>query len=1396
MRLIFKALFTLSITSAFANKIPLVNPSNDPSSHFGAEVRTLANGNVVVSDPTLTVGGMAKAGAVYLFNGQSGALISTLTGTASNEAVGGGGIGVLTNGNFVVFSNYTPVDASHGGFSATFVNGTTGLNGVVSAANSLIQTPFVGGVAPVPCLTGQPALPSGTCRAILANVVTINPGSSPLNAAGSARSLGLPPLTNEAFTFIPLPTGNYLVLNVASNAVTFGNGITGVSGAVSASNSLIGSTDDVLGASQGLLTPMSVLSGVTVNADGSYTVLTDSTSKRTIGTRTGGVVGSVPTAQSFDAALELSSGNWVARNGTSFLLLDGTTLATISTLTGNANSSMVALSNGNFVLVDSTFGGGAGAVTFVNGTTGLSGAVAVSNSLTGGAATDAVGSGGVVPLSNGNFVVLSPAFGGGVGAATLVNGATGLSNTTVSALNSLVGGAATDSIGSGSVTALANGNYVVKSPAFGGGVRAITFGNGTVNRTGTVSAANSLVGSAAADQLGSGGITSLTNGGYVVYSPHFSSDLGAVTFGNGSTGVSGTLAASNSLVGAVAADAIGSGGIVALTNGNYVVSSPSFGGNLGAVTFGDGTIGVTGALAAANSLVGSTAGDRIGEGVSTDSIENFTAPLSTVNALKTISFNGVVPLASGAYVVMSPNFNTRRGAATFCSTGAGTRGVVSASNSLVGSVPGEHVAGGGVKALPNGYVVLSPFWSDYRGAATFGNNVSGATGAISASNSLVGAAPGDLVGFTGWNFLSGVPGFPALTSAAIYQTLFATGGGSSNPLGDLTPLGIPSTLAQLPAQITVLNTGDYVVMSPWFNGELGAATLGSGTTGVSGAVSAATSILGTVLHSYFGAEIHQGQGSTVFVASGYPEMAGRGSDVVMLSTSGAMIVPLAGTPQSAPVNTAFPVALQVQVVDGLGNPMSGVSVTFNVPVAGPGGSFAGSATVVTNASGIATAPVFTANGLAGSYLIVATAPGIPNSGNFVLTNLAPPVTATLSATALFFTANLGGAAPPAQTVTLIAQNEVAFGATTTTPWLVLNYGFNLVTVSVNIAGLAPGTYYGTILFAINGGTEPVTVTLTVVGPPVLVTDLASLNFTGAAGQTATMSKSVILGAQNRNTNFTLTTSATWITVSSSRTQTPATLVVTVNPAGMAAGSYSGYVQATSTEATNSPFKIAVTLTLTGPSFNATNAIVNAASLQAGPGAPNTIMAALGNFDCTAPPQILVDGQAAEVIGFTKTVITFNVPASAAGKTSAAVQASCDGLLSAAVPLSIVQTAPAVFTLSLQGVGQGAVRNPDTSVNGPSNAVARGTFLAAYVTGFGLFNAPSPDGLSRLALPVRAFLGTVEVTVLYSGEVPGVTRGLQQINFAIPDNAPTGTAVPLSLMVGGNTTQTGVTVAIQ
>jgi hypothetical protein len=95
----------------------------------------------------------------------------------------------------------------------------------------------------------------------------------------------------------------------------------------------------------------------------------------------------------------------------------------------------------------------------------------------------------------------------------------------------------------------------------------------------------------------------------------------------------------------------------------------------------------------------------------------------------------------------------------------------------------------------------------------------------------------------------------------------------------------------------------------------------------------------------------------------------------------------AGTPQSTAVSTAFATPLQATVRDASGTPSSGVTVTFTAPASGANARFSGAttATAVTNASGIATAPTLTANGTTGSYVVTASAAGVA-AVNFNLTN--------------------------------------------------------------------------------------------------------------------------------------------------------------------------------------------------------------------------------------------------------------------------------------------------------------------------------------------------------------------------------------------------------------------------
>src|SRR5690242_5598649 len=74
----------------------LTNPATGGA--FGTQVVTLPGGNVVVTDPYVN----GNAGAVYVYNGTTGALLSTLSGSSAGDAVGSGGVTVLANGNFLV----------------------------------------------------------------------------------------------------------------------------------------------------------------------------------------------------------------------------------------------------------------------------------------------------------------------------------------------------------------------------------------------------------------------------------------------------------------------------------------------------------------------------------------------------------------------------------------------------------------------------------------------------------------------------------------------------------------------------------------------------------------------------------------------------------------------------------------------------------------------------------------------------------------------------------------------------------------------------------------------------------------------------------------------------------------------------------------------------------------------------------------------------------------------------------------------------------------------------------------------------------------------------------------------------------------------------------------------
>jgi hypothetical protein len=538
------------------------------SEDFGSEdVLVLSNGNYVVTDPDFNAGSIEDVGAVYLFDGVTDRLISTLKGSTELDGVGSGGVFEVGTSDVVVVSPSWDNNGVGDG-AVTWIDGSTGLNGPVSPANSLVST--------------------DDGRVGAGGVTVLSNGNYVVST----------PVWDDG------TTGTF-----ARGAVTLASGATGLVGTVGVGNSLVGSsTNDRVGDG-----------GVTALSNGNYVIgspdwkngAVDNVGAVTLASGVSGLVGTVGVGNS----------------------LVGSTLDDAV-----GSGGVTALTNGNYV-VSSPFwndvgASDAGAVTWAPGATGLVGTVGVGNSLVGSRSGNAVGSGGVTALTNGNYVVSSPGWDNGVaadvGAVTRADGVTGLDGS-VSSANSLIGVLAFDSVGSGGVVALTNGNYVVSSPRFDrfgfpvrSNVGAVTLGEGSAGVVGFIAAANSLIGAAAGDQVGSGGVTALTNGNYVVSSPLWDNAgvtaVGAVTWGPGATGLLGTVGVANSLIGTSALDSVGSGGVTALTDGNYVVSSPLWNNgtvvDVGAVTWADGSVGLVGVAGPANSLVGTSAFFNVGSRVS------------------------------------------------------------------------------------------------------------------------------------------------------------------------------------------------------------------------------------------------------------------------------------------------------------------------------------------------------------------------------------------------------------------------------------------------------------------------------------------------------------------------------------------------------------------------------------------------------------------------------------------------------------------------------------------------------------------------------------------------------------------------------------------------------------
>src|SRR6266849_3690099 len=473
-----------------------------------------------------------------------------------------------------------------------------------------------------------------------------------------------------------------------------------------------------------------------------------------------------------------------------------------------------------------------------------------------------------------------------------------------------------------------------------------------------------------------------------------------------------------------------------------------------------------------------------------------------------------------------------------------------------------------------------------------------------------------------------------------------------------------------------------------------------------------------------------------------------------------------GTNQSSTINTSFVTQLQATVKDFFNSPVSGVTVTFADPASGASGTFAGGVnTATTNAQGVATAAVFTANSIAGGpYNVTASVAGVSTPANFSLTNL-PGAPASISATAgtpQSATINTQFATQLQATVRDASNNPVngvtvtftapASGASGTFAGGVNTATTNAQGVATAAAFTANGTAGGpyTVTASVTGVSTPANFALTNLGNP-------PASITAAAGtpQSATI-----------NTAFATQLQAT-VKDAGNNPLSGVTVTFTA-PASGASGTFAGAVNTATTNgqgiataavftansAAGGPYN--VTASVTGVSTPANFVLTNLAGAPASitPTAGTPQSATVNTAFATQLQATVRDASNNPVSGIT---VTFTAPASGSSGTFTGG----------------VNTA----TTNAQGVATAAAFTANSTAGGPYNVTASVTGVSTPAN-FALTNLGNPPasitaaaGTPQSATINTAFATQLQATVKDAGNNPlsGVT-----VTFTAPASGASGT----------------------
>lgn len=793
----------------------------------------------------------------------------------------------------------------------------------------------------------------------------------------------------------------------------------------------------------------------------------------------------------------------------------------------------------------------------------------------------------------------------------------------------------------------------------------------------------------------------------------------------------------------------------------------------------------------------------------------------SINGSSAIAFSAAASTSSGgSWLSVTPGGGTTNASASVAvnpgSLAAGTyNGMVTVTSAAAGNSPQTVAVTLVVSAAPTLSVAPASLTFNFQsgGAAPAAQNIS-----INGSSAIGFTAAASTSAGGGWlsvtptsgttNVSASVSVNPGALAAGTYNGMVTV----TSPVAGNSPQTVAVTLIVAAQPNLTVSPGNLSFSFQQGGAAPAAKQLSVGSTASSLSFTAQASSTGNWLSVTPGSGSTNGTLSVSVNTNGLAP--GTYNGTVMVSSTGAgnspLSVPVSLTVTSAPTLSVSPSQLSFNYLIGAANPTSqSISVAANT--ATPAVSFTAAASggawlTVTPGSGSTpntlSVSVNPAGLAPGNYngTVTVTAASTSNSPQTIavaLTVTAP--TLTLAPAQLSFGFQVGGSNPAAQTVNVSANSATAYTAAASGgAWLSVTPAGGTtdgaLTVAVDPTGLAAGTYNGTVtVTAPTAGNSPqaIPVTLTVSAAPVLTVSPSQLTFNFQSGGTAPAAQALNITGSAPLTYNVAASGGAWLAVTPSNGSTPGSASVSVNPAGLAPGTYNGTIDITSAGAGNSPQTVAVALVVSSapaisasPSaltFNYQVGAANPAAQNISVGATSavsyTAAASGGAWLSVSPGGGTTDGAVSVAVNPTGLAPgTYNGTVTV---TSAAASNSPQ-----TVTVTLVVTA-ASFTASpaqLSFVYQVGGSNPaaqsisvsSAAASGFSVSVAGGTWLSASPA-----NGTTPATVSVAVDPTGLAPGNYNGTVTLAPQGAGQTQQVVQVALAVT-SAPTLSASPATL----------------